>query len=181
MYILVPFIFFIWGSLILAYFKFNFRPEWLADILNVTSANDNPYNAFILSEQGGLLVICVGIVCLLWIIFVVPRLHSKQHAYDPSSDDTTLHSEISGLFSDLLEILPAFLLIFGNGGDGSDDSSESKTLSRHEAVCDSDGNYIRVLEYRLNGEIRLENEDIVHTSDGHNFYGSNDSKYTNWS
>ena len=51
MYILVPFIFFIWGSLILAYFKFNFRPEWLADILNVTSANDNPYNAFILSEQ----------------------------------------------------------------------------------------------------------------------------------
>ena len=116
MYILVPFIFFIWGGLILAYFKFNFRPEWLADILNVTSANDNPYNAFILSEQGGLLVICVGIVCLLWIIFVVPRLHSKQHAYAPSLDDTTLCSEIFGLFSDLLEILPVFLLIFGNGG-----------------------------------------------------------------
>ena len=68
MYIFIPFFFFIWGGLTVAYFHFGFQPEWLATILNTSSAGDSAANAFMLSTRGGLFIIGVGVFCLIWIV-----------------------------------------------------------------------------------------------------------------
>ena len=66
MYIFIPFFFFIWGCLTVAYFHFGFQPEWLATILNTSSAGDSAANAFMLSTSRGIFIIEVRVLCLIW-------------------------------------------------------------------------------------------------------------------
>ena len=104
MYIFIPFFFFIWGGLTVAYFHFGFQPEWLATILNTSSAGDSAANAFMLSTRGGLFIIGVGVFCLIWIVV---RLWLGIDKFEEPQDSGSLREDIVEIFDALLTPIPS--------------------------------------------------------------------------
>lgn len=144
MYIFIPFFFFIWGGLTVAYFHFGFQPEWLATILNTSSAGDSAANAFMLSTRGGLFIIGVGVFCLIWIVV---RLWLGIDKFEEPQDSGSLREDIVEIFDALLTPIPSYEeeketdpLSFG----AFFDELSSTSSSEPEYLSDSDGKSVRI-------------------------------------
>ena len=167
MYILVPFIFFIWGGLILAYFQFGFQPEWLASILDIASASDSAVNAFMLSTRGGLIIIGVGVLSLIFCIFALlqppsaDESPSRPRNMAPRRD---FHHEPEKKERDPLSFGALF------------DELSQTSSSEPEYLQDSNGKSVRITG-RGSDVVYLENGDVVYTTDGQDYYTTDDHKY----
>ena len=176
MYIFIPFFFFIWGGLTVAYFHFGFQPEWLATILNTSSAGDSAANAFMLSTRGGIFIIGVGVFCLIWIVV---RLWLGIDKFEEPQDSGSLREDIVEIFDSLLTPIPSYEeeketdpLSFG----ALFDELSSTSSSEPEYLSDSDGKSVRITG-RGSDVFYLENGDVVYTTDGRDFYTTDDDVY----